>query len=104
MCLSFSPIVSTLWGPTTAFCNTSRIVWVPGNGGVATESDGGQRGAEEAAADGPRASAAKVSQVGLFIAPEEKKECTAYVLETARRIQMHNNFKMLDNNITHPVR
>lgn len=55
---------------TTALFDIPWFVWVLGNGGVASEGDGGQRRAEEAAADGPRAVAAKVS-VGGAVAPGE---------------------------------
>lgn len=51
---------------------TLLLLLSSGNGGVAPESDGRAGGAEEAAADGPRAFAAEVSQsgrMGVGIAP-----------------------------------
>lgn len=63
ICLSLAPSYLSYGIPPRALFDTSMLVWVPGNGGVATEGDGGQRGAEEAATDGPRALAAKVGRV-----------------------------------------
>lgn len=56
------------------------VLLVSGNGGVAPEGDGRPRGAEEAAADGPRAIAAKVSQATSIVPHDCFGSCDSSIM------------------------